>query len=172
MTAFPPSLILELTAKCNFSCPFCYCPWHEYGCTGPDDMQTHKWKNILDKCASSDVKNITFSGGEALLRKDLAELISYASMIMPETKLGVFTNGSLLTKEFFFFCKNHNISLCTSLQGLKTFREMTGSDFDYQDILDNLAFAAENDHPMDISLTASKINYSEFAKMFQACCLS
>lgn len=23
-------MTLELTAKCNFRCPYCYCVWHEY----------------------------------------------------------------------------------------------------------------------------------------------
>ena len=27
---YPRDMTLELTAKCNFSCPYCYCVWHEY----------------------------------------------------------------------------------------------------------------------------------------------
>ena len=29
MTRFPHHMTLELTAKCNFRCPYCYCVWHE-----------------------------------------------------------------------------------------------------------------------------------------------
>lgn len=29
MRRFPHHMTLELTAKCNFRCPYCYCVWHE-----------------------------------------------------------------------------------------------------------------------------------------------
>ena len=27
---FPRKMTVELTAKCNFRCPYCYCVWHEF----------------------------------------------------------------------------------------------------------------------------------------------
>lgn len=49
---------------------------------------------MLDVCAEKQVNDILFSGGEAMLRPDLPELLTYARKILPEAELGLFTNGS------------------------------------------------------------------------------
>ena len=67
----PKQLIFELTAKCNYRCPFCYCLWHEFPSLGAPELDTSGWKAVLDRCAESGVEDILFSGGEALLRPDL-----------------------------------------------------------------------------------------------------
>ena len=105
MITLPRSMVLEVTAKCNYFCPYCYCLWHESDSPAPRDLSTEKWKQIIDICAKHQVNDLTFSGGEALLRKDLPELISYAKKVVPGCTLSLFTNSSRMTEEFFFFCK-------------------------------------------------------------------
>ena len=46
MIKLPPHLTLELTAKCNYACPYCYCVWHESGKRPPRDRSTDQWKKI------------------------------------------------------------------------------------------------------------------------------
>ena len=62
---YPRHMTLELTAKCNFRCPYCYCLWHEFPEIGKPELDTVGWKNILDKCADDGVEDILFTGGEA-----------------------------------------------------------------------------------------------------------
>ena len=168
----PPDITLEVTAKCNFACPFCYCVWHESTAPPPKDMSADEWKKILDLCAEHKVKSVTFSGGEALLRKDLPELITYAKEVLPQAVLGVFTNNSRMTEEFFFFCKENKVLLSTSLQGLQSYGMMTGTKRKYHRTLKLLTFAAENDWRFSVSLTATQANKHEFADMFCACAVS
>ena len=65
---YPRHVTLELTAKCNFRCPYCYCVWHEYPALVKPELDAAGWKTILDKCAADGVEDILFTGGEALLR--------------------------------------------------------------------------------------------------------
>ena len=172
MMILPPVMILEVTAKCNYNCPFCYCIWHETDAAIPEDMDTGKWQQILDLCAAHQVKEITFSGGEAMLRPDLTELISYAKKVLPQAALSLFTNCSKMTEDFFFFCKEKRVSIATSLQGLRSYGKMTGTGKTYRNVLNWLAFAAGHDWKFAISLTATQANKAEFADMFAACVLS
>ena len=172
MKHLPSHLIFELTAKCNYRCPFCYCVWHEFPELAKPERDTQFWKNLLDSCAEQQVKDILFSGGEAMLRPDLSELLIYARKILPEAELGLFTNGSRLTEEFLRFCKRKKIRLSTSLQGLKSYGEMTGTKRSYRRTLEWIARAAELKWKMSVSLTATQANRHELADMFCAVALS
>ena len=143
MKHLPSHLIFELTAKCHYRCPFCYCVWHEFPDRAKPERNTQFWKSLLDVCAEKQVDDILFTGGEAMLRPDLSELLIYARKILPEAELGLFTNGSRLTEEFLRFCKRKKIRLSTSLQGLKSYGEMTGTKRSYRRTLEWIARAAE-----------------------------
>ena len=60
---YPHHLTQELTAKCNFRCPYCYCVWHEYPELAKPELDLDQWKAVLDKCAADGVDDILFTGG-------------------------------------------------------------------------------------------------------------
>ena len=124
---FPRHMTLELTAKCNFRCPYCYCLWHEFPEIAKPELDTAGWKAILDKCADDEVEDILFTGGETLLRSDLFQILSYARRRLPRADLPLFTNASLLDEPLVKRLKRRRIRLATSLQGLTTYGAMTGT---------------------------------------------
>ena len=69
-------MILELTPRCNYNCPYCYCLWHEFPELAHPPLDGEGWKRVIDKCVQDGVAEVLFSGGEALLRKDLFEIVS------------------------------------------------------------------------------------------------
>jgi len=82
---YPLHMTLELTAKCNFRCPYCYCVWHEYPALAKPELDTAGWMAVLDKCAADGVTDVLFTGGEALLRRvhlatSLQGLATYGAM--------------------------------------------------------------------------------------------
>lgn len=79
--------------NCNQKCLHCYCK--NQALAGAPELDTEKWKKIIDKCRKAGIPSITFTGGEATLRKDLPELIEYSKWFV--TRLN--TNGVLLTSE-------------------------------------------------------------------------
>ena len=86
----PYRMDLALTYRCQNDCPHCYVG-------RPKDfpeMTTEQWKRVIDRCWDLGIPHITFTGGEATLRPDLAELIRYAETVGLVT--GLQTNGRRL----------------------------------------------------------------------------
>lgn len=172
MIRYPRHLTLELTAKCNFRCPYCYCVWHEFPALGRPELDVDGWLRVLDKCAADGVKDILFTGGEALLRKDLFEIVDTARARLPDATFSLFTNASRLTAPLIDSFKERRVSLATSLQGLRTYGEMTGTRRKFNRLLSVLTTASEHEWPMAVSMTITKANRDEAADMFVAAALS
>lgn len=78
---------------CNNKCLHCYAAGQQL--SEQKEMTTEEWKQVLDKMYDAFVTQVTFTGGEPTLRKDLPELISYAKYFVTRVN----TNGILLSKE-------------------------------------------------------------------------
>lgn len=172
MNKYPRHLMLELTAKCNFHCPYCYCVWHEFPTLASPELDTDGWRRVMDECAADGVKEILFTGGEALLRKDLFAILDYAQRTVPKAKLSLFTNASRLTESLIRAFKRRRVELATSLQGLRSYGAMTGTRRKYNRLLAVLSLAAELKWPMSVSMTITKANLGEATDMFVAAALS
>lgn len=83
--------------NCNQKCLHCYAASQAYAET--DELSTEDWKFIIDKCRDNYISQLTFTGGEPTLRKDLVDLVKYSEWFV--TRLN--TNGVLLTEEL---CKD------------------------------------------------------------------
>ena len=169
---YPRHVTLELTAKCNFRCPYCYCVWHEYPALAKPELDADGWKAILDKCAGEGVGDILFTGGEALLRSDLFDILDYARRVLPKARLSLFTNASRLDETLIKKFKRRRVHLATSLQGLQTYGAMTGTRRSYKRLLSVVARASELKWPIAVSMTITKANFGEAADMFVAAALS
>ena len=79
---------------CNQKCVHCYAAGQP--CAEEAELSTEEWKEILDRCRSACIPQVTFTGGEPTLREDLPELIAHARWFI--TRLN--TNGIRLTPEY------------------------------------------------------------------------
>ena len=79
--------------NCNQKCLHCYAAGQTLSDT--EELSTGEWKEILAACKKAGVTQVTFTGGEPTLRKDLCELVAEAGWFV--TRLN--TNGILLTEE-------------------------------------------------------------------------
>ncbi len=80
--------------NCNQNCLHCYAANEKLSET--EELCFDDWKRIIDKLKDAGVPQLTFTGGEATLRKDLIDLIKYSRWFI--TRLN--TNGILLTKDY------------------------------------------------------------------------
>ena len=169
---YPRHVTLELTAKCNFRCPYCYCVWHEYPALAKPELDADGWRAILDKCAADGVDDILITGGEVLLRCDLFDILDYARRVLPKARLSLFTNASRLDETLIKKFKRRRVHLATSLQGLQTYGAMTGTRRSYKRLLSVVARASELKWPIAVSMTITKVNFGEAEDMFVAAALS
>ncbi len=141
----PSTAVLEMTYRCNHECRFCSCPWFAADGRFPchSELTTAQWKNIIAKLCDMGIASFAFTGGEALLRDDLFDIIAHAAQCRAEhieTKEGelrtymgapglyLISNGKLVTEETLARLKEHEVNLAMSLPGLDTFKWHTGSD--------------------------------------------
>jgi radical SAM protein with 4Fe4S-binding SPASM domain len=89
----PLYAMIELTWRCNFRCVHCY---QEGLRERHAELSTAEWKRVLDELAELGCLFLTFTGGEALTRKDFAEIYSHA--IQRGFVVTVFTNGSMVSE--------------------------------------------------------------------------
>ena len=82
---------IELTLRCNARCVFCSIWEKEFQNELEKDLTLDEIKHIIDGLDQLGVNLISFTGGEPTLRKDLDEIITYASDKGIMT--GIATNG-------------------------------------------------------------------------------
>lgn len=80
--------------NCSQKCLHCYAAGQKLAET--KELSTDEWKKIIDSCRKTGIPQLTFTGGEPTIRRDLPELIEHAKWFV--TRLN--TNGVLLTKSF------------------------------------------------------------------------
>ena len=96
MTGF----VCELTPKCNLRCGFCYNTWRTPGSTQPTPLPPEAFADLLIKTLrDADADWLAFAGGEPLLYPGLERLMQLVSAQLPAVRLGLLSNGTLLTAQ-------------------------------------------------------------------------
>ncbi|MBI5625137.1 MAG: radical SAM protein [Elusimicrobia bacterium] len=93
----PLTMVLELTHRCNLGCRHCYLPSsaREASREQASELSLDEWKRVLGELAVEGTLFLTFTGGEALLRKDLGSILETSRGLNFHVEL--FTNATLLT---------------------------------------------------------------------------
>jgi radical SAM protein with 4Fe4S-binding SPASM domain len=88
----PDRVQIEVTKRCNLGCRHCYVP----GTAGQDedDLPTESLFALIDRLDRWGVFTLELSGGEALLRRDICDVIEYAARRCLAVVL--YTNGTML----------------------------------------------------------------------------
>ena len=73
----PRSLVIEITARCNLRCRYCY--FFNNPAMVYRDLPTGEWLSFFDELGSLGVMNVTLAGGEPFIREDLPVLLEASS---------------------------------------------------------------------------------------------
>ncbi len=100
----PIAVQLNLTRQCNLRCIHC-CVGKKENTKGNgnnidscgSELTLSEISHLLEQLAEAGCLLLTLSGGEALLREDLVDIIAYARSL--DFAVKVFTNGTLLGKK-------------------------------------------------------------------------
>src|SRR5438309_1477117 len=68
----PYALLAELTYRCPLHCPYCSNPTRA---RNDGELTTDEWRRVFREATELGVLQLGFSGGEPLVRRDLAELV-------------------------------------------------------------------------------------------------
>ncbi|MFC7584854.1 pyrroloquinoline quinone biosynthesis protein PqqE [Nonomuraea antimicrobica] len=90
----PWAMLAELTHACPLRCPYCSNPTEL--AARSSELTTAEWRRILQEAAALGVVHCHLSGGEPLLRRDLAEIVAAADRAGVYTQL--VTSGVGLTE--------------------------------------------------------------------------
>ena len=96
-TAGELALFLRFTG-CNLRCAWCDTMWANEKDAPFTAVTTKDLTDIAENAAKAGVRNITLTGGEPLLQKDIAELI--AALDTPGIRVEIETNGAVALQPF------------------------------------------------------------------------
>ncbi|MBI2933569.1 MAG: radical SAM protein [Planctomycetes bacterium] len=92
------SVIFEITPRCNLECRYCYNVWKGARPYPQGELDTDGVCRLLDKVIrESRCRHLTLTGGEPLMRKDLARVVRFVRE--RGIDVNVISNGTLLTEE-------------------------------------------------------------------------
>ncbi len=87
----PRSVSVSITGKCNLKCKYCF---YAKEMIGLQDLPTAVWLKFFKQLAEIGVMAVSLTGGEALLRPDIFELID--GIIANRMRYNILSNGTLI----------------------------------------------------------------------------
>lgn len=107
-------VLWEITNTCNYHCSYCMfsCEAQKYD----NELNTEEVMQAIKDLKENNFTYIKFTGGEPFIRKDMIEILKYASKLGFD--MDISTNASLLTSEIVKNLKSINFSMVhVSLDG-------------------------------------------------------
>ncbi|MDQ7824927.1 MAG: radical SAM protein [Candidatus Eremiobacteraeota bacterium] len=163
-----PVYILELTQRCNHSCPHCFNVWKLGGPYPEEKLDTEGWKGLVGKLKEeTGCQFLTLSGGEPLLHRDFFVILAHIHSLGIGTSL--ITNGSLLTGEKIGKCIDLGVEIF-ELPLLSNRREvhngMSGAP-SFDKVVNAVADIKERGGKVVTVFVATKKNIGDFEKTFE-----
>lgn len=156
-----PHLRVAVTSSCNFNCIYCK-PGGEGVAEDRILMNPDEIHDIVKYAAEAGFKQVKFTGGEPLLRKDLIDIISKVRGIKEITKLGLVTNGYFLSKRAYELKKAGLDEITVSLDGAnpQKCKEISGRDC-FDRVIEGLYAAKKAGLPITINTVLMRSNEKE-----------
>lgn len=158
----PLNVEWEITKECNLRCKHCYT---SAGVREPEELTTDGVLSVIDQLDKIGVSDITISGGEPLLRKDLEVITS--ELTRREIPFIVYTNGILLSRERQQSLKEAGARIFSlSLNGTtrETHNYVQG-DTTFDTVLKRIAELKDNDLHVQALYTLMKVNLKEASEL-------
>lgn len=112
---------VHLTEHCNLNCKGCF---HFSNIAEPEYLNIEEYRKDAERLSflfAGKADLILLLGGEPLLHKDVTSFFQVTRENFPDAKIGLVTNGILLTsmsKKFWIECQKYNITLMPTVYPL------------------------------------------------------
>jgi 12,18-didecarboxysiroheme deacetylase len=159
-----PVVVWNVTRRCNLKCVHCYAQAKDISFN--NELTTGEGKRLIDDLAGFGAPVLLFSGGEPMVRPDLAELAGYA--VQKGMRAVISTNGTLITREKARILKEIGLSYVgISLDGMEAvndrFRGVRGA---YAKALEGIRNCQKAGIKVGLRFTINKANVAEIPKIF------
>lgn len=158
----PRSVDLSLTGKCNLHCEYCF---YADEMTGRSDLSASQWKTFFSELKAIGVRNVTLSGGEVFMRRDLWELLD--ELIDSRISYSMLTNGTLITeKTLEQFALGKRRSRLTSIQisidgSCSEVHDASRGAGSFEKAVRGLRLLKEADFPLTVRMTINRCNVND-----------
>jgi radical SAM protein with 4Fe4S-binding SPASM domain len=162
---FPWSGQIELTHQCSLNCIHCYCNVSE---DRDKELTTAEWKKIIDELQKEGCIQLTFTGGDPLVRNDFMELYSYAKA--KGFFINLFTNGYSLNGEIIdFLAELPPVSVEITLNGItrETYESITRVKDSFPAVIRNIRLLSKSGIKLILKSNCLKQNKDEVVKIKQ-----
>lgn len=157
----PAPLILSLivTNRCNSRCYYC-----DFWKKSKEELDFDLYKKIIDEAYDIGITSLMITGGEALLRSDIVDLLKYAHG--KGFHISLFSNGFLMKKRF-NEVKDYTDLIIISLDTLnpKLYEEIRGIKGGFNMCMDGIKTVIKSGKPLVITAVVSEKNYNEIDKL-------
>lgn len=144
---FPFSVMIILTTRCNYRCSYC----RSYERAVPDPPKD-AIVALIHSVAKMGAWRVLFSGGEALLRPDIGEILGEARRA--GLKVGLVSNGLLVPERVHLLKDVNYVSL--SVDGPKEVSDVNRSPGAFEGVMAACAVLKANDINVKINAVLSK----------------
>ncbi len=162
------NLHIDVTDSCNLKCEHCYHPFDS--CYDKDILSLDEIKTIIDNAYSLGAFNVTISGGEAFLRKDLWEIIDYITN--KRMTISLLTNGTLVTETDVENINKYNIKeIRVSLYSIleEVHDSITTIHGSCKKTKDNLQRLEKTDPLVKVNCVLMRKNFSQYKQLSDYC---
>lgn len=104
---------IEITQRCNLRCIHCY--EGNVHVSSENSLSLAQWKKCIDQLADLHIKRLIVIGGEPCCRKDLVDILEYASQYPMDITL--FTNATAFSERLVHCVVKHAIRVKISMYG-------------------------------------------------------
>ncbi len=159
---------IEITKHCNIQCKFCY---SSSGKPLDNELTLEEIKQVITDAKELGARTVTLTGGEPTIHPQFFEIVEFirSKDMLPQ----IFSNGTLITKEFAQTLFKNNVYPCISIESLNpsVHDNLTGvkGSFEktFQAIKNLIEVGYTKEMPLTINAVITKINYNDLEELWK-----
>lgn len=156
---------IRVTKRCNLQCVHCYAN-SKISPIIEAEMSTEEILDVINQLGELKVNEIFFTGGEPLIRKDMADILNYASA--KGIRVLMSTNGLLLTESFLEKVRQVDFKLFQiSLDGPEAIHETIRGKGNYQGAIRAVEMASRYVPNVAVGTVLSRMNVDFIAETLE-----
>jgi MoaA/NifB/PqqE/SkfB family radical SAM enzyme len=153
---------MELTLKCNLTCKFCFNYSRK---PRENELSTEEIKDVLRQLKKMEVMSVFFTGGEATLRSDFAEILRYADSL--DIDYFVLTNGTRITPTLLDEVPDRSYFVI-SFDGINTHKSLHGG-LDFQGMSKLFGLIRDKGFPFTAQYVLQRENVDDLYDTYKWC---